>query len=167
MMNILKEFDDKNYNENLPIIKRIATRAIFYKNGKVAMVKSGKHSYYKFPGGGVEINETHEDALIRETREETGLQIKRDSISAFGYTIEKRMSFFEKAIFFQYSYYYLVDVEDEIIEPHLIDYEINEKFQLVFIQPNQAIDKNEKLFQKKGYTFLKRENYILQLLMKK
>lgn len=162
MMHVLRKFDDQNYDNTLPIIKRIAVRAIFYKDGKMAMVTSQVHQYYKFPGGGVEVGETKEDALIRETQEETGLRIKRQSIKPFGYTIEKRMSLFEKAIFLQYSYYYIVDVEEDIGTPHLVDYEISEGFQLVFVDPLQAIVENDLVFQEKGYTFLQRENYILK-----
>lgn len=163
-MKLIKFFDDCNYNDNWKIEKRIACRAIYYKDSKVAMVKSEKHQYYKFPGGGVEQGETNEEALIRETLEETGMIIKKETIQPFGYTIEKRKSIFDDSIFLQYSYYYLVDIEDELQKPHLVDYEIEEQFHLVFIEPSIAMKENNTLYQSKGYTFLQRENTILSFL---
>ncbi len=166
-MNLLKEFIDLNENaKTFPVIKRIACRAIYIKNQKVAMVRSRRHHYYKFPGGGVEAKETKEEALIRETKEETGLQIKVETIEPFGYTIEKRPSIFEEGLFLQYSYYYFADVEEEMVQPHLVDYEIDEEYELVFIDIKEAIFQNQQTYQKKEYSFLLRENYILHLLEK-
>lgn len=48
------------------------------------MVYSKKYHYYKFPGGGIEIGEFMEDALIREVSEETGLCVIRNSIQEYG-----------------------------------------------------------------------------------
>lgn len=163
-MKLIKVFDDHKYDEHWKIEKRIACRAIYYKTGKVAMVKSEKHQYYKFPGGGVEPGETNEEALIRETLEETGMIIKKETIQPFGYTIEKRKSIFGDSIFLQYSYYYLVDIEDERKDPHLVDYEIEEQFHLVFIDPSTAIKENNIVYQSKEYSFLQRENTILNFL---
>ena len=39
------------------------------------MVHSKIYNYYKFPGGGIDDGETKIDALIRETKEDTGLTI--------------------------------------------------------------------------------------------
>ncbi|MEG0230162.1 MAG: hypothetical protein RR640_06115 [Oscillospiraceae bacterium] len=41
-MNLLKTFDFKNYNINSPVFIRYAARAIIFKNGKIALVKSHK-----------------------------------------------------------------------------------------------------------------------------
>ncbi len=163
-MRLLKEINSNDYDTSLDIIKREACRAIYYKNGKVGMIKSERHNYYKFPGGGRENNETLIDTLIRETKEETGMTIKPNTIEDFGYVVEKRKSLFEDKIFLQYSYYYLVDVEEKIGDIHLVDYEIEEKFKLVFVTPIEAIKENMLVYKKYKYTFLERENYILKLI---
>ncbi len=57
--------DDKNLLDfkNSKIIARSAVRAIIIKENKILMVLLEKTNEYKFPGGGVEENETFEDAL--------------------------------------------------------------------------------------------------------
>jgi len=49
------------------------------------MVRSQKYGEYKFPGGGIERNETHAEALIREVMEETGYRLLPESINEYGY----------------------------------------------------------------------------------
>ena len=55
---------------------------IILQDGKVAVIKrtrSGK-VYYVFPGGGIEDNETPEEAAIRETQEELGVTVEIDRL---------------------------------------------------------------------------------------
>lgn len=56
------------------------TAAIIEKNGKflIARRKKGKHLEYKweFPGGKIEQQETPEECLVRELREEFGITVK-------------------------------------------------------------------------------------------
>lgn len=53
---------------------RISVNGILIKDNKVLL--SEQKGYYFFPGGGMEIDETIEEALIREFKEETGLDVK-------------------------------------------------------------------------------------------
>ena len=85
-MKLLCEFDYKDYDKCTRSFERNAVRAIIFKNNKIAMVKSDKEGYYKFPGGGMEKDESKIDTLIRETIEETGLSIIPESIKEYGYT---------------------------------------------------------------------------------
>ena len=55
---------------------------------EVCVIKSEKHGYLQIPGGGIEQNESIEEALSRETEEETGYLIK--NIAPLGYLIENR-----------------------------------------------------------------------------
>ena len=53
-------------------------RAIIISQNKIILIKRIKsnETYWVFPGGGVEPNEAKEEALIREIKEELGLDIK-------------------------------------------------------------------------------------------
>ena len=84
-MRLLFEIDTKDYDINGKAYVRPSSRCIYIKDGLVAMVHSLKYNYYKFPGGGIDFNETKLDALIRETKEEAGLVIKKESIREYGY----------------------------------------------------------------------------------
>ena len=162
-MRLLKVFDSKNYLDNFNSFERYACRAIIIKDNKVALVKSNL-GYYKFPGGGIATGETRIDALVRVVLEETGLQVKRDTIKEFGYTYEKRKSLFDDhGIFIQYSYYYICECYDEIIEQNLFDYEIEEEYSLAFMDIDDALEKNAA-YQEEIDTFIIRDNFILNLI---
>jgi ADP-ribose pyrophosphatase YjhB (NUDIX family) len=56
----------------------LAVSAAIFRDGQVLIVRRGRppaHGLYTLPGGGVELGETLEQAVIREVREETGLAI--------------------------------------------------------------------------------------------
>jgi 8-oxo-dGTP pyrophosphatase MutT (NUDIX family) len=58
---------------------RKAARAIVIQDGKLLVMNRNKfgHQYYALVGGGVELNETPEQTVIREVQEETGLRITK------------------------------------------------------------------------------------------
>ena len=128
-MRLLFTIDTKDYDINGTKFIRPSSRAIIIKDNLVAMVHSIKYDYYKFPGGGIEANESKIEALIRETKEESGLIIIPSSIKEYGYVHRIQKS--DKAdVFIQDNYYYLCEVEEEIVKQKLDDYESNEKFTL-------------------------------------
>jgi 8-oxo-dGTP diphosphatase len=56
----------------------------------VLIVRRGRppsHGLYTLPGGGVELGETLEQAVIREVREETGLDIEPLALAGYGQVI--------------------------------------------------------------------------------
>lgn len=56
----------------------LAVSAAIFRDGRVLIVRRARppaHGLHTLPGGGVELGETLEQAVIREVREETGLAI--------------------------------------------------------------------------------------------
>lgn len=56
---------------------RVSSRCILIENNKVLLIYRERdgEKYYVFPGGGIEDNETKEDCISRECKEELGIDI--------------------------------------------------------------------------------------------
>jgi len=85
-------------------MKRV--RAVIIKNDKVLTMKRTKFDdiYWVMPGGGVEDKETNEEALIREIKEELGIDIKIDKLIL-------EMDSKKPEIINQKEYFYLCNIE--------------------------------------------------------
>ena len=167
-MRLLFEIDAKNYKEGGKIFERPSVRAIILQGGKVGMVYSRKYDYYKFPGGGIEKNESHLEALIRETLEEVGLCVRSESVREFGYVHRLQFDYTKTAdIFVQDNYYYLCEVEDQAAEQNLDDYEADEGFTMRFVSPADAIATNRGCDHgPKDLHMIERESRVLEIMQK-
>ena len=166
-MKLLFEIDKKNYDNDGKAFIRPSARAIIIKDNKIYMVHSLVYDYYKFPGGGIEKNESTIDALIRETKEEAGLIVIKDSIKEYGY-VHRVQKADEPSYskFVQDNYYYICDVENKILEQQLDDYENFEKFTLEIVDPKIVININRnKEHGPKDLDMIEREAKVLELLI--
>lgn len=163
-MRSLFEIDTKDYDINGTTVSRPSARGIIIKDGKLAMIHSIKYDYYKFPGGGIEKNEQKESALIREVLEETGLDVIPQTIKEYGMVHRIQKGDYED-VFIQDNYYYLCDVEDNVHEQKLDDYEKEEKFTLEYVSPKQVIDANKACKSKEAdQIMLERECKVIGIL---
>lgn len=159
-------FDSHDYDSSLSRNVREAVRAIIIKDHKIALVKSEVEGYYKFPGGGIEYGESHGDALIRETAEETGLIIRKGSEKEFGYTKEIRKSIYPPVeIFEQISYYYFAEITNKKTAVKLEDYEKQLHCHLVWEDIMKAYVINMEKSKYYESSFLSREAEVLKQLM--
>ena len=109
-MRLLFEMDKRDYDNCTHRFVRNSARSIIIRENKIAMIHSLKHDYYKFPGGGIEGEESPISAMIRETREEAGLVIKPDTVKEYGYVHRIQKSDRDATEYFvQDNYYYLCD----------------------------------------------------------
>ncbi len=165
-MRNLFTIDLKDYNDTDVIYKRPSSRAIIINDGKIALVYSNKHNYYKFPGGGINESEDKIDALIREVKEEVGLIVIKNSIKEYGEVKRIQKSNLNQ-IFYQENYYYLCDVENDLMKQNLDKYEQDEEFILKYVDPQTAIITNynhqDNLFRK---TMIDRDAKVLEILVK-
>ncbi len=70
----------------------LAVSAAIFRDGRVLIVRRARppaHGLYTLPGGGVELGETLEEAVIREVREETALAIAPVALAGYRQAIAR------------------------------------------------------------------------------
>ena len=166
-MRLLFEMDKKDYDKCTHSFVRNSARSIIIKDKKVAMIYSVKYNYYKFPGGGIENGESPVDAMIRETREESGLVVKPDTVKEYGYVHRiQRSDRDETECFIQDNYYYLCETADTVTSQELDDYEVEEAYTLEYVEPEVAIMKNRHVVDSPyNQMMFEREAHVLELLI--
>jgi ADP-ribose pyrophosphatase YjhB (NUDIX family) len=110
---------------------RRASRGILIKNDKIALLNVTKSNYHKLPGGGVEINESIEEAFKRESIEETGCNC--EILDQGGIVIEWR----EQFKLLQISYVFLARVLGKPGQWKLEQGEIDEGFELEWVSTEE------------------------------
>ncbi|PYZ94943.1 NUDIX hydrolase [Salipaludibacillus keqinensis] len=154
-----------NENEN-KINYREAVRAVIVQNDHILLIQSNMGDY-KFPGGGVEKNESHIDGLVREVAEESGY--KNCTVNEkLGVVKERRKDEYDNQAYFQMnSHYYLCELTDEEqVAQQLDDYEADQEFTPHWLPINEAIEANEKSLQQfKQNRWIYRENFVLRELL--
>ena len=157
--------DRRNYNKNWDRIIRIAIRGIIVLNGKIALIHSGKHGDYKFPGGGMEEGESREETLIREVLEETGLKVIPESIKYYGKFKEIKKDKDHNKIFEQLSYYYYCGIFQEEGERNLDEYEEEEEYELKWITLEEAIENNTIINHSELMPWIYRDTLVMDRLI--
>lgn len=67
-------------SSNNSALFRVAVSALVFKEGRVLLSLRRDIDWWNLPGGGVEIDETVDEAVCREVLEETGLEVAVDGI---------------------------------------------------------------------------------------
>ena len=165
-MRLLFQMDAKDYEPGARRFMRPSVRGIIIRGNTIAMVHSLKYDYYKFPGGGIEQGESYLGALCREVSEESGLQVKKDTVKEYG--LVPRVEKGKRAeVFVQDNFYYLCETEEQPLSQNLDDYEAEERFTLEFVNPVQAIIVNRNHpHGPKNLNMLEREAKVLECLLK-
>lgn len=166
-MRLLFEMDKHDYEACTHLFVRNSARSIIISNAKIAMIHSLKYDHYKFPGGGIEDGESPVDAMIRETREEAGLVVKPETVREYGcvHRIQKSDKDASEC-FVQDNFYYLCEVEAEVVPQHLDSYESEENYTLEFVEPEVAIRKNRCAANSSCTpAMLEREACVLEMLI--
>jgi 8-oxo-dGTP diphosphatase len=70
----------------------LAVSAAIFRDGKVLIVRRARppaNGLYTLPGGGVELGETLEEAVIREVKEETALDVEPVALAGYRQAISR------------------------------------------------------------------------------
>lgn len=70
-MDYLKEL--RKRTNNMPLVLPHSVVVLFNEEGKVLLEERADDGYFDFPGGGIDLKESAEDAARRELKEETNL----------------------------------------------------------------------------------------------
>jgi 8-oxo-dGTP diphosphatase len=84
--------NDADRSRTYPTRPYLAVSAAIFRNGKVLIVRRARppaQGVYTLPGGGVELGETLEEAVIREVREETALEVAPVALAGYRQAIAR------------------------------------------------------------------------------
>lgn len=127
------DFDMDNIPLNNPRIRYGARGIILDCNNKIAILNKKNKNEYKLIGGGIENEETPEDAFIREALEESGCIVEIDECIG---TIEEIKSHDN---FKQISYVFISHVKENTEITHYTTKEIDEGSKVIWMNLEDAI----------------------------
>ncbi len=137
-MEILRTIRDSDFGLDFPVAalekeRRAARAIVFDADKKIALLHATKKHFHKLPGGGIEGEESIQEALEREAMEEIGCKIK--NVRELGIVEEYRSKF----NLHQLSYCFLADLSGEKGTPHLEESEIADGFETVWLSLDDAV----------------------------
>lgn len=157
-------FDAKNYPEHGSVFHRTAIRGVIFRGEKLLLV-TNKFGDYKFPGGGADPGESHEETLARELKEETGYSMKPGTCRAWLLAKERRKGITADILEMD-SHYYSCEIEERAPVPlQLDDYEAEEKFRAVWISLSEALAKNREIAAENQNPWVLREIGVMECLL--
>jgi len=165
-MEVIDCYDKSIIKNSVNSFSRMAVRGIALEEGKLLMIHVKEAGDYKFPGGGIEKDESDEVALKREFYEEAAVSDINKMIP-YGAFIQKQDDLFGDGTFYQISKYYFVEGlnVEKFNGSNLDEYESELGMEPVWIDIDEAIELNEKASQReKCSPWITRENKILNRL---
>lgn len=168
-MEVLLEQNDKTVGgrdydlSSRRFLFRKAARAVILDNeGMVGLMHLKKRGIFKLPGGGVDKGETIMQALIREVKEEVGVEFgeRRE----LGITLESRYYEGDDHGLFQMTYAYLVKLHGEKGLAEFTEDELSEGACVIWLPKDEALEvvKNYPFPDYESHFIKQRELRILQ-----
>lgn len=137
-----EDFGLKSSKLENPKVREASRGIVIREDGKIAIFYKKNMNEYKLPGGGIEKEETPEEAFKREILEETGCDV--EIVKKLGYTQEIK----SKKNFKQTSFVFVGKVIKDNGRLSLTDKEKSEGGELVWLKLKKALRLIEKCFKK-------------------
>ena len=129
-----EDIGEKSTNMENPKLRLGARGIVIREDGKIAVFNKSNKNEYKLPGGGLEGEETPEEAFKREVLEETGCEV--EIIKKLGTTEEyKSLNNFK-----QISYIFVGKVLKDNKQLNVTEKEKDEGAKLVWETPERALE---------------------------
>lgn len=141
MKTILYNYDNLKEEQINRIVRR-AKILIVNENDEILFAHSNNN--YFFVGGRVEENETFDEAIVRETKEETGINIPLEKRNPFFTITYMNKDYPDKGINTKsIANYYLIkcDIKPDLSKVSLTDEEKVGNFKLVYIEKEKVLEK--------------------------
>lgn len=148
------------------VVRREAAKAVVERDGLLLLLVTPSTGDHKLPGGGVDPGESHEQALVRELREETGRRLVALGPAVL-HVVERRPdSSDDGATFEMASTYYRASVSDDVVATRLDAYESDLGLVAAWVAPADALRANEALLAAGAAApWTAREAEVLRLLL--
>ena len=120
MIECLSIYGDKKLIPVEDLVFRPSAYGVIRRDDRILLVTNRSNGKYSFPGGGIEVGETIEDALAREVMEETGIEIEVGGFLHF----EEAFFYYDPLdeAFHSFLFYYRCrTVTTNLIDDHLVE----------------------------------------------
>ncbi len=146
-MKLITKVTDEDIGEEIvemkePIYRKAARGIVLDEQGNMAVFYKENKNMYKLPGGGLEENESFEEAFIRETKEEVGCEV--EIIDCMGYIEEYKT----KSNYMQISFVFIGKVIKKFEKLSLTDMEEAEGGKRLWLKPEEALEKMKQNYDK-------------------
>lgn len=139
MKNIV--INDDNLNEENLELKVVRVKALLI-NSKGKILLAHNNNTYQFPGGHMEENESTEECVLREVKEETGITLNgvEEPFLCIKTYDNNYFDTGKKVLNSIYYYRFLTDDEPNLSETHYDELELSTDFNLFYVNFN-SLDK--------------------------
>lgn len=148
------------------IAHRRAVRGVALRGTQILLLYTRRYDDYSLPGGGVDDDESLEDALVREMPEETGARSIR-LLEPLGWVDERRPHWGEWDAMHMQSFVYHCEVDGDLDTPAMESYEVANGMRPEWVTLADAIRHNRSVLHRAPPsmgTSLLRETRLLEWL---
>lgn len=146
-MKLIAKITDKDIGEEIvemkePIYRKASRGIVLDEQGNMAVFYKENKNMYKLPGGGLEENESFEEAFIREIKEEAGCEV--EITDCMGYIEEYKT----KSNYMQTSFVFIGKVIKKFEKLSLTDMEEAEGGKRLWLKPEEALERMKQNYDK-------------------